>query len=291
VDNISLIVHGGAWNIPAELVEFCRSGVKRALDRGWSILSSGGSSIAACEQAIIELEEEPAFDAGVGSHLNRDGKVQLDAILMDGSTLKSGAVVAVERLRNPIRLARLVLEKSEHMLIAASGAEAFAIEHGLSLCDPQELIIERELNAWKQRSSTLASLGTVGAVALDSRGNIAAGTSTGGTFFKYPGRVGDSPLVGCGCYADNLSSGISATGHGESIMKVVLAKTANDFVAAGKSAQEAAEAAISVLSRRTEGQAGLIMVDRSGRIGAAFSTPHMTYAYRNSEDYGVWRIR
>ncbi|MBI4471183.1 MAG: isoaspartyl peptidase/L-asparaginase [Acidobacteria bacterium] len=288
---IALVVHGGAWEIPAELAEACRQGVRSAVDRGWAVLARGGSAIDACEQAIIELEDEPVFDAGAGSHLNRDGKVQLDAILMNGSTLKSGAVVAVERVRNPIRLARLVLEKSDHMMLAAPGAEQFARENGLELCDPRDLIVEREKNLWAERSGTVASMGTVGAVAVDASGDVAAGTSTGGTFFKYPGRVGDSPLVGCGCYADNLASAVSTTGHGESIMKVVLAKTANDLVAAGRSPQEAADAAISILSRRTEGQGGLIVVDRSGRMGFAFSTPHMAYAFRSSSDYGIWKIR
>src|SRR5207249_8658666 len=135
----ALIVHGGAWEIPEELKDACRAGVQRALDRGWTILANGGSALDACEQAIIELEDEPVFDAGVGAHFNRDGKIQLDAILMNGATLQSGAVVAVERIRNPIRLARAILEKSEHMMIAGYGAEQFALEHGIGLCDPKDL--------------------------------------------------------------------------------------------------------------------------------------------------------
>jgi beta-aspartyl-peptidase (threonine type) len=280
MSNIALIVHGGAWQIPEDLMETCRKGVGRALDRGWEILTEGGSALDACEQAIIELEDEPIFDAGFGSHPNRDGNVQLDAVLMNGATLKSGGVVAVERIRNPIRLSRLILEKSEHMLLA--GYERFALEHGLGLCDPKELITDREANIWAALSGKVANLGTVGAVALDQQGNIAAGTSTGGTLYKYPGRVGDSPLVGCGCYADNLCSGVSTTGHGESIMKVVLAKTAHDSVAAGKSPQAAADDAIALLSRRTTGHGGLIILDRLGRVGVAFSTSQMAYAFRTT---------
>ncbi len=277
---IALIVHGGAWEIPAELKESCRTGVQRALDRGWRVLETGGSALDACEQAIIELEDEPVFDAGIGSHLNRDGKIQLDAILMNGATLKSGAVVAVERIRNPIRLARAILEKSEHMMIVGYGAEQFALENGIGLCDPKDLVVHREAALWTSLSGELANLGTVGAVALDRQGNLASGTSTGGTLYKFPGRVGDSALIGCGCYADNLVSAVSTTGHGESIMKVVLAKTANDFVAAGRSPQEAADEAVVLLTRRTGGRGGLIILDRDGHPGFAFSTSDMAYAYR-----------
>jgi beta-aspartyl-peptidase (threonine type) len=161
------------------------------------------------------------------------------------------------------------------MLIAGYGAELFAIEHGIGLCDPKDLITEREARIWK-------NLGTVGAVALDAQGNLASGTSTGGTRHKYPGRVGDSALVGCGCYADNLASAVSTTGHGESIMKIVMAKAANDFVAAGKDAQAAAGDAISLLTKRTGGRGGLIILDHQGRPGFAFSTPAMAYAYRTT---------
>jgi beta-aspartyl-peptidase (threonine type) len=232
----------------------------------------------ACERAIVELEADPVFNAGFGSHLNRDGKAQLDAILMDGSSLKAGAAAAVERILNPIKLARLILERSEHMLFSSAGAEAFAAEHGMALCAPEDLVAPYERQRWKSRSEEKPHLGTVGAVALDAQGNLCAGTSTGGTFLKQPGRVGDSPLIGCGCYADNESAAISCTGHGESIMKVVLAKTAADFVAAGHDAQSAADAAVQLLSRKTNGTGGLIVVDRAGRIGASFSTPHMSWA-------------
>jgi beta-aspartyl-peptidase (threonine type) len=282
VGNIALIVHGGAWDIPANLRKTCKDGVTRALERGWRVLENGGSSLDACEQAIVELEDEPVFDAGLGSHLNRDGTVQLDAILMNGANLKSGAVVAVERIRNPIRVARLILEQSEHMLIAGYGAEQFALEHGMALCSPAELITDHEADLWRSLSGKVVNMGTVGAVALDSSGNLASGTSTGGTMYKYPGRVGDSALVGCGCYADNLSSAVSATGHGESIMKVVLAKTANDFVAAEKSAQTAAGDAIQLMTRRTSGKGGLILLDRQGRPGVAFTTQDLAYAYRTT---------
>jgi beta-aspartyl-peptidase (threonine type) len=290
VKNIALVVHGGAWAIPSDLKQPCRKGVLASLERGWNVLQDGGSALDACQEAIIQLENDPIFDAGLGSHLNRDGQIQMDAILMDGRTLKSGAVVAVERIRNPIRLARLVLDRSEHMLLAGAGAERFALENGLPLCDPNELITDREAQIWSQKSGKTANFGTVGAVAIDSQGNLASGTSTGGTFYKYPGRVGDSALVGCGCYADNSSGAVSCTGHGESMMKLVLAKSASDFILSGKSAQEAAAAAVSLLGNRTTGRGGLIIVDRDGRVGTSFSTPDMAYAFRTSTTSGIFDI-
>ena len=148
--NPSLIVHGGAWNIPGEALEDCREGIRRALDAGWKILSAGGSAVDAVESSIMLLEDDPTFDAGIGSHLTRDGRVQLDAILMDGATLKAGAVAAVERVRNPIRLARAILEKSPHMMLVGDGAEEFAAENSIALCDSEELIHDRERMAWRR---------------------------------------------------------------------------------------------------------------------------------------------
>lgn len=289
----SLIVHGGAWTIPDNAIDDAKRGCRRALEVGWAILSRGGSAADAAEAAIIELEDDPTFDAGIGSHLNRDGRVQLDAILMDGATLKSGAVVAVERVRNPIRLARRVMEQSEHMMLAGAGAELFAAEQGMPLCSPADLVLERERAGWErcQQSGEHrlgfhfgGASGTVGAVARDAAGNIVAGTSTGGTCCKFPGRVGDSPLVGCGCYADAEAGGVSCTGHGEAIMRVVLAKAAADLLrppAGGTAlhAQEAAEQAVRLLAARGKGTGGLILLDRDGHPGFAFNTPHMAYGY------------
>ncbi len=241
----------------------------------------------AVEAAIVVLEEDPTFDAGFGSHLNRDGRVELDAIIMDGATLNAGAVASVERVRNPIRLARKVMESCEHMMLVGTGAEQFAAAAGLPLCPPEELICEREKKAWAKciQGDHLSEFhfspqhGTVGAVALDMQGRIVAGTSTGGTCCKLPGRVGDSPLIGCGCYADIEAGGVSCTGWGEAIMKVVLAKSAADDLRSGANAQEAAEAAVQLLARRAKGAGGLILLDRNGHPGFAFNTPHMAYGY------------
>lgn len=262
-------------------------------------MSARGAALDAVEAAIVALEEDPALDAGFGSHLNRDGRVQLDAILMDGVTLKAGAVAAVERIRNPIRLARLVLDRSEHMMLAGAGAEQFAVENGFSLCDPAELIAPAARDEWRrlregsnQAEHAGQPRGTVGAVALDMDGNLAAGTSTGGTRGKYPGRVGDSPLIGCGCYADSESGGVSCTGYGEGIMKIVMAKMAADLLRdprvlspyRGKGseatiAQAVADACVRVLAHRAHAAGGLILLDREGRPAAAYSTPRMAYAY------------
>lgn len=288
----ALIVHGGAWNIPDNLVEASKAGCAKACEEAWRLLEAGVSAIEAVERAVVILEDDPVFDAGTGSHLNREGRVQLDAILMDGRTLKAGAVAGVERIKNPIRLARAVLEQSEHMMLVAAGAEQFAREIGMALCDPQELIVPREVGVWKEcrqdpRHAETRFTGTVGAVAMDAQGSLAVATSTGGTTCKFPGRVGDSALIGCGCYADNEAGAVSSTGWGEAIMKVVMAKAAADWMRAGDSAEVAAKKAIELLARRTMGTGGLILIDRGGQIGFAFNTPRMAYAWRTAEDSGV----
>ena len=282
-----MIVHGGAWDIPNEVIGACQAGCRRALEAGWAILQRGGAAVDAVEAAIVVLEEDPIFDAGYGSHLNRDGQVELDAIIMDGATLGSGAVACVKRVRNPIRLARKIMESCKHMLLVGDGAEQFAAGNGLSLCQPEDLIHEREKKAWSKcmegdhlyQFHFTPSHGTVGVVARDAQGNIVAGTSTGGTCCKLPGRVGDSPLIGCGCYADSQAGGVSCTGWGEAIMKVVLAKRATDELRAGKNAQMVADEAVQILARRVNGTGGLILLDRNGMPGFAFNTSHMAYGY------------
>src|SRR2546426_731377 len=234
----ALIVHGGAWDIPDEAVEACKSGCQRALAAGWSILHRGGSALDAVEAAIIVLEDNPVFDAGYGSHLNFDGRVECDAIVMNGTTLRAGAAATLQRIKNPIQLARKILEHCPHMMLVAEGAERFAKAQGIQLCKPEELVSEAEWAAWQKcKEDTHAAehhrgheQGTVGAVAIDANGSLFAATSTGGTCCKLPGRVGDSPLIGCGCYADSEAGGVSCTGYGEAIMKIVMAKTAVDLL-------------------------------------------------------------
>jgi len=297
----ALILHGGAWDIPDEAVDACKSGCHRALTAGWSILSRGGSALDAIESAIMVLEDDPVFDAGYGSHLNLDGHVECDAIVMNGATLRSGAAATLQRVKNPIQLARKILENCPHMMLVAEGAERFAREHGIQLCDREQMISEAEREAWMKCKGDKHAAehhrgheqGTVGAVALDAAGNLFAATSTGGTCCKLPGRVGDSPLIGCGCYADSGAGGASCTGYGEAIMKVVLAKSAVDAlcrpavcvdtpanISCGTSTADlAAREAVHLLAKRAHGAGGLILLDRAGNSGFAFNTPRMAYGF------------
>ena len=289
-----LVVHGGAWAIPDDVVAAHLAGVRQAVATGWRLLERGATAMDAVEAAIVHMEDDETFDAGRGSFLTRDGRVQLDALIMDGATLRAGGVGCVERLRNPIRAARLVLEKSPHVYFVAEGAERFAQEQGMELCRNEDLVIEREVERLKaaqakeaagQPDLTFAGPGfgcdTVGAVALDMHGNICAGTSTGGTLNKAPGRVGDSSLIGCGCYADNQSAAASCTGWGEPIMKLVLAKRAADRVREGRPPELASNEAITYLKSRLQAHGGIILLDTQGRIGIAHNTPRMAWAYKN----------
>jgi beta-aspartyl-peptidase (threonine type) len=397
----TLLVHGGAWAIPADAARAHESGVRRALETGYAILSRGGSALDAVEAAVTILEDDPTFDAGRGSFLTSDGRVQLDALLMDGGRMKAGGVACVERLRNPIQAARLVLEQSPHVYFVGPGAEQFAQAHGMTLISNSELVLDRERERLahaqlreaagltdesfsgpdlslpadlhddkspetavpeiadskmkgtgfsemkgtgfsemkgtgfsvkgtgfsvkgtgfsvkgtgfspyiqptkepgalapegnqsfprnKSRMESANSMSraeghspsakdhdTVGAVALDSRGNLAAATSTGGTLNKTPGRVGDSSLIGCGCYADNLSAAVSLTGWGEPIMKLVLGKWATDRVASGIAPDLAAREAIAYLFNRLGGHGGIILLGPDGRFGLAHNTPAMAW--------------
>jgi beta-aspartyl-peptidase (threonine type) len=299
-----LLIHGGAWAMPDNEIAAHERGIQNALAAGWAVLERGGTSVEAVEAAVVVMEDDETFDAGRGSYLTRDGRVQLDALLMNGENLRTGGVACVERLRNPIRAARLVLEQSPHVYFVGLGAERFAMSHGMPLCDNMDLVIPREqkrLYAAQEAelkglrdttfSGALDSHDTVGAVAVDVHGNLAAGTSTGGTLNKAPGRVGDSSLIGCGCYADNLSAAVSLTGWGEPIMKLVLGKWAVDRVAAGASPEEAAAAAIDYLYTRLGGHGGVILLGPDGRIGLAHNTPRMAWglATRDGQSVGVTR--
>jgi len=300
--NPVLVVHGGAWAIPDDMVEAHLNGVRNASAAGWRVLERGGSSLDAVEEAVVVLEDDETFDAGRGSFLNRDGKVQLDAFIMDGATLRGGGVGCVERLRNPVRAARKILSDSPHVYFVAEGAERFAAEHGIALCHNEDLVIPREVERLRAYQGQAASTGgngndlfapalshdllshdTVGAVALDRDGNIAASTSTGGTLNKAPGRLGDSSLIGCGCYADNLSAAASTTGWGEPIMKLVLAKWAVDRVESGSLPEWVAQEAMNYLKQRLNGHGGIILLDALGRIGIAHNTPRMAWAAHHTE--------
>ncbi len=306
----TLLVHGGAWAIPDDMVEVHQQGVSNALAIGYALLEDGASAVDAVEAAVTILEDDETFDAGRGSFLTSAGRVQLDALLMDGSNLRAGGVACVERLRNPIQAARLVLDKSPHIYFVGAGAEDFAQQHGMALIDNSELVLDRERNRLTEAQAN-ASAGlpdltfagddkspetalklpdpgfdshdTVGAVALDSKGNLAAATSTGGTLNKAPGRVGDSSLIGCGCYADNLSAAVSLTGWGEPIMKLVLGKWAGDRVQRGTAPEISAQDAIGYLYKRLQGHGGIILLGPDGRYGLAHNTPRMAWGIANGD--------
>src|ERR1700738_4574378 len=284
------------------MVEAHLNGVRNAAAAGWRALERGGSALDAVEEAVVVLEDDETFDAGRGSFLNRDGKVQLDAFIMDGLTLRGGGVGCVERLRNPVRAARKILSDSPHVYFVAEGAERFAAEHGITLCRNEDLVIPREVERLREYQAQAAAGGndlfaptishdTVGAVALDREGNIAAATSTGGTLNKAPGRLGDSSLIGLGGYADNQPAAASTTGWGEPIMKLVLAKWAADRVATGSLPEWVAAEAIKYLKDRVNGHGGMILLDARGRFGIAHNTPRMAWALKTSkhESYAIER--
>ena len=305
--------------MPDDMVDAHLRGVSNALASGWRVLERGGSALDAVEEAVAVMEDDETFDAGRGSFLNRDGRVQLDALIMDGATLRAGGVGCVERLRNPVRAARKILSESSHVYFVGEGAERFAAEHGIPLCKNEDLIIPREVERLREYQSKLPtphpaqgreagqptggelfapvdddptiSHDTVGAVALDRDGNIAAATSTGGTLNKAPGRLGDSSLIGCGCYADNQSAAASTTGWGEPIMKLVLAKWTADRIAAGNLPEWSAQEAMNYLKQRVSGHGGIIVLSREGHLGIAHNTPRMAWAYKTAKKQEVGIVR
>lgn len=269
-----IVVHGGAGTYGAGQHPTYVAACRRAAIAAWDVLVGGGSALDAVETAVRSLEDDPTVDAGRGSYFNRLGVAQMDAIIMDGRSLNFGAVAAVEGVLHPISLARAVMERSEHSFIVGRGAEEFARSLGIAFAAPGEL-----LGKAGEPDAPGAPTDTVGAVALDLNGDFAVATSTGGIADKWPGRVGDSPLVGCGGYADNLTGAASATGVGEMLMRIVTTKTACDMLGCGMSAQDAAAAVIRLLAERTGGEGGIILIDREGRVGVAHNSRDMAHAY------------
>ncbi len=279
--NWAIIVHGGAHSIPEEKIEPHKIGCARAAEAAAKLLAERGTCLEAVELAIRILEDDPVFNAGFGSMLNSLGEVEMDAALMEGSALHTGAVAAIRGVRHPISVARAVME-TPHALLCGEGARRFAEERGCELCAPEAMIDEAIRAQWAA-SKKLRGADTVGAVALDLFGNFAAGTSTGGFMHKMPGRIGDSPLIGLGLYADNLAGACALTGDGESIMRMALAHRIASSMCDGEGADRAAEEAIAVMTRRVGGEAGCIALDRQGRIGLAHNSEHLAYAFRNAE--------
>ena len=264
----AVIVHGGAGPIRDDSLPERLEGCKAAALAAWEVTAQNRSALDAAEAAVTVLEDHPLFNAGTGSTLNQAGNVEMDAAIMDGVSLRAGAVAAIERIKNPIKLARRILEDGRHVILAGEGALMFAREIGFPECSPQSLIAEHEGKRWTEKH------GTVGCVVLDANGRIAVATSTGGIFNKLPGRIGDSPLLGCGTYADDRG-GVSCTGLGEAIIRLVLGKTAIDFLSEGIDPHAAARKSLKLLEAKTGAQAGLIIIDCHGRIGYARTTTHM----------------
>lgn len=293
-----IVVHGGAGVWRSERRNPGIAGVREAAGVGYEILKRGGAALDAVEVSVAQMEDNDVFNAGLGSALTLDKRVEMEASVMDGKTLNAGAVCLLKNVKNPVRLARVVMEATDHVFVAADGAEKLADLFGLERRDP---ITELRVRYWRDLRDKLAQgkhghlpklhklitshpqlleSGTVGAVALDKNGNVAAATSTGGFSLKLPGRIGDSPLIGCGTYADNEAGACSTTGIGEIAIKLVLAKSTCDFMLDGKSAQEAAESSIRLVNRRMRGAfMGLVTVDRMGGVGAAHNSPNLCWAY------------
>jgi beta-aspartyl-peptidase (threonine type) len=291
----AIAIHGGAGGLPAGGLSAARQqqyrdGLAAALDAGYAVLEHGGSSLEAVIAAVRVLEDDPLFNSGRGAALTSEAGAELDAAVMDGSTLRAGAVAAVRHVRHPIELARRVMEKSRHVLLVGAGAEEFALEEGFELVPnayfrTAERQAELELLRGGRSVSELmpSSQGTVGAVARDAAGNLAAATSTGGMANKRPGRVGDSPIIGAGTYARNGVCAVSATGHGEYFMRLVAAHHVCASVEyRGVSLAEAVRETLHERLRSLGGAGGIIAVDAEGRVSLDFSTAGMFRGARDS---------
>ncbi|EQB06486.1 isoaspartyl peptidase/L-asparaginase family protein [Sphingobium indicum] len=270
----AIIVHGGAKTIKSALHQRNRDGCLAAAEAGAALLRQGGSALAAAEAAVRVLEDNPLFNAGFGSVLNADGEVEMDAAIMSGADLALGAVAGVRRIRNPVSLAAALLPERPAFL-GAEGAERFASSRGIDFCDPREMIASDRL-----ASEYAKAHDTVGCVALDLHGHVAAATSTGGLPGKHPGRIGDSPVPGCGLYADDRLGGVAFSGDGESILRTMLAAHVMQALATCP-ADIAAEMALSQIGR-VGGEAGAIVIDAGGRFGIAHNSDHFAIALHRS---------
>lgn len=278
-----VLVHGGAGDLPEAARPGQAEGCRRAAEAAAALLRDGASAMRAAEAAVIVLEDDPRFNAGTGACLTEDGTIELDASIMEGTSLRGGAVCALPPFKNPISISRAALEDGRHVLYAAEGAARFAIEHGFARVTDESMITDavRERFALlkaKQTGVVGFAGGTVGAVVRDAKGAFAAATSTGGMFMKRTGRVGDSPILGAGTYADDGAGACSNTGHGESMMRLCLAKTTIEWMRDGLSAEDAARKAITLMGERTGGAGGTIVIDRSGRMGWARNTATMSWS-------------
>jgi beta-aspartyl-peptidase (threonine type) len=287
----AIVIHGGAGNvspqfIPPDRAEAIEVKLSEALELGTQILASGGSSLDAVEQVIRILEDFPLFNAGKGAVFNPEGKNELDASIMDGRTLNAGGVTCVGDIKNPISAARVVMEKSEHVLLVGAGASAFAASQGIELVDSGYFYTERRWNDLQKQleKEKVETYGTVGCVALDREGNLAAGTSTGGMTNKKFGRIGDSPIIGAGNYANNRTCAVSGTGHGEYFMRYTVGHDISALMEyRGWSVEKAAKEVVHRKLAGAGGKGGVICVDRNGNIAMEYNTTGMLRAWANSK--------
>jgi len=291
--DISIVVHGGAgWfsSMTEDEIEGIESALNNAADLGYKIMLEGGSSLDAVEKAIISLENNPLFNAGKGSVYTSELKQEMDASIMDGSNLDAGAVASITSVKNPIKLARYVMENTKHVMFSSTGAEKLAKEAGLETVSPSYFYSEEKLERAKKQIKADAKMGTVGVVALDAFGNIAAGTSTGGMTNKKPGRIGDSPIIGAGTWAENGVCGVSGTGHGEYFIRLNVAKEICVLMKyQNLEVQKAAQIVIDRLAAMGA-DGGVIVLDKKGDPAMIFNTPAMARAYKNSPDDTFVRI-
>lgn len=300
-EDFSLMIHGGAGaldNIKTqkEAVRYLES-MRVVLEHGRTILAAGGNALEAVETCASLLEDDPLYNAGAGSVLNEDGKVEMDAAIMEGADLQAGAVAGVHNITNPIQLARIVLEESEHVMLIGDGAMRFAEYWNVPSVPDQYFLTAERVKQWEeahrqhrigldhdgpdlQEDLTEEKFGTVGAVARDGSGNLAAATSTGGIVNKRFGRVGDSPIIGSGVYADNETCAISCTGFGEDFIRSVFAKTVSDLLLfQDLDAARAVQQGIEYLLRKVQGRGGLILIDRQGKCASGFTTKKMVHGW------------
>lgn len=298
-----MVVHGGAGHWQPERSQPGLAGVKKAAVTGFDILKNGGEAVESVMEAVAVMEDDGAFNAGYGSSLNIDKQIEMEASIMDGKTLQAGAAGLLRDIRNPVRLAKIVMDDTDHVFVVGEGAEKLAKMHNLPRKDPvtelrlryyrdqKKALLEGryelpKLGELVKKHPELFNLETVGAVALDKDGNVAAATSTGGFPLKLPGRIGDSPMIGCGTYADNQAGACSATGVGEIAIRLVLSKTVCNYMENGKPAQEAVQYAIRIVNKRIPfgyNAMGLLAIDMHGRFGVAHNSPNMCWAYLTPE--------
>jgi beta-aspartyl-peptidase (threonine type) len=289
-NNFVLVAHSGAGDytkMSPQVIEARRNGMVQAIQAGYAILARGGTSMDAVEATIRVMEDSGLYDAGRGAYYTKDGIPEMDAAIMDGRTLQAGSVASVKHIANPIHLARLVMEKTPHVLLVADGAEEFAKSQGIALVSPYYFYTEREWKRFQDAEKNKAAgsgHGTVGVVALDQAGNLAAGTSTGGTVLKMPGRVGDSPIIGAGTYANNDSCAVSATGTGEYFMRNVVA---SDICARLRylhiPLEQAADEVVMKELVAQHGDGGVVALDRNGNVATPFNTTGMLTGQVRSE--------